>query len=385
MKIGAFIYGFTWGGATRRLLSLLGGFVQKGHQVELVVVDPSGPLASKLPDGVGLYPLKFGVLGRLFRFLPRRQRMSLSKFGLARYFRQDRVDVFLSAANHAHITSLSAKLLARSSTPFVLRLSSHVSASLKNSKKLAKRIRFLQAKRLYPNADLVIAVSRAVAQDLAQTVPISPDKIRVVYNPVYTSDLTEQARQSPDHPWLQDDRGRDVPVLLAAGRLRRQKGFDTIIRAVHLANRIKKMRLIILGEGKARGELERLVAELDMGNLVDLPGFKPNPASYMARADLFCHASTFEGLPGVVIEALATGCPVVCTDSPGGAREILEDGLYGLLAPVGDYQSFSKAIIQALDMTWDSEKLKKRASDFSLDKAVNGYLSAFEDILNKAK
>ncbi len=382
MKISAFIYGLTWGGATRRLLSLLGGFAERGNKVELVVVDSSGPLREEIPEGVRLYQLNQGPLGLIFPLLSRRGKMSLSKFALSRYMKTADFDLFLSAANHAHITALSAKVLSGSKRPFVLRLSSHVTVSLKKSRKLSKRIRFLQAKRLYPKADMIIAVSRAVKEDLAQAFSVDEARIKVVYNPVYSERLIELSKQPPGHPWLLSERGkRQVPVLLAAGRLRRQKGFSTIIKAVKIASSHKTLRLIILGEGKARRWLKRLIKEMGMETQVDMPGFVQNPISFMARADLFCHASTFEGLPGVVIEALATGCPVVCTDSPGGAREILEGGKCGLLVPVGDANSFSKAILEALDRRWQRDELISRARDFSLENAVKGYLSAFDQVL----
>ncbi len=382
MKISAFIYGLTWGGATRRLLSLLEGFSERGHQVELVVVDSSGPLWKEIPEGVRLYQLNQGPLGYIFPLLSRRSKMSFSKFALARYLKTADFDLFLSAANHAHVTALSAKVLSGSKRPFVLRLSSHVTASLKNSRKLSKRIRFLQAKRLYPKADMIIAVSRAVKDDLAQAFSINKARIKVVYNPVYSEKLRELSKKPPGHPWLLSERGkRQVPVLISAGRLRKQKGFSTIIKAVKIASVKKELRLIILGEGKARRWLTRLIKDMGMEAQVDMPGFVKNPVSYMARADLFCHASTFEGLPGVVIEALGTGCPVVCTDSPGGAREILGGGKYGLLVPVGDADSFSKAILEALDRRWQRDELINRASAFFLENAVKGYLSAFDQVL----
>ncbi len=382
MKIATFIYGLTWGGATRRLLTLLEGLVQRGHEIEFVVVDSSGPLVQEIPKGITLVTLEQGPLAFVFPYLSRRMKMSLSKFALAKYIRQSNADIFLSAANHAHITALYAKRLSGSDIPFVLRLSSHVTASLKKSRRLSKRIRFLQAKRLYPMADMVIAVSHAVATDLAKTLDIEKEKIKVVYNPVITKRLMEMARKPPEHPWLQRRRGhKRIPVVVAAGRLRRQKGFDIIVRAISSVISKRQVRLIILGEGKYRKKLEELVRALGLENMVDMPGYVPNPVSFMAKADLFCHASGFEGLPGVVIEALAAGCPVVCTDSPGGVSEILDGGRYGILVPVGDKEALAKGIIEGLDKDWNNDELKQRAMEFTCEKAVSGYLEVFGQLL----
>ncbi len=107
---------------------------------------------------------------------------------------------------------------------------------------------------------------------------------------------------------------------------------------------------------------------------VDLPGFATNPFQYMARAGVFVLSSGYEGLPGVLIQAMACGCPVVSTDCPSGPREILQDGAQGPLVPVGDDRVMADAILAALEAPPGCEKLKARAGDFSLDRAVDQYL-----------
>ncbi len=384
MRIGIFMYGLTWGGATRRIITLAKGFEERGHHVRLLVVEKEGHLSSTV-SGMDTVELNKGILKTIQKRFSKKRRIDLSRWALAQYLREaekDRgLDILLSAANHAHIAAISARLLSGTHIPLVIRISNHLTCSLKGQRGFRKRIRFLKACRLYPQADGFIAVSRQIAQDAAKATGIPKDKINVVYNPVFTPELLQEACQEPNHPWLRLRGAKGPKILLGAGRLVGQKDFATLVRAFKFAQDKTDLRLIILGEGKERPFLEKLISRLQLQDKVDLHGFVPNPVSFMARADLFCLSSRFEGLPGVIIEAMATGCPIVSTDSPGGAREILEDGRYGILVPTGDEQALAKAILKALDIDWDGEELKRRAESFSVDKAVKGYISLFEKVL----
>jgi glycosyltransferase involved in cell wall biosynthesis len=177
----------------------------------------------------------------------------------------------------------------------------------------------------------------------------------------------------------------DVPVVLGVGRLELRKGFATLVRAFARVRRQRPLRLMILGGGKtAKGEaadraaLEALIRELGVEDDVALPGFDPNPFGYMARASVFVLPSLYAGLPGVLIQAMACGCPVVSTDCPTGPREILEGGRYGPLVPVGDDVAMAEAIAGTLDAPTPAALLQRRAQDFSVDAAVSTYLALFQ-------
>ena len=137
-------------------------------------------------------------------------------------------------------------------------------------------------------------------------------------------------------------------MVLAAGRLVALKGFDTLLRAFARVRQQMPARLVILGEGSERSNLERLAAELGVAADVDMPGFDPNPFRYMKRAGVFVLSSRYEGLPNVLIQAMACGCPVVSTDCPNGPAEILDGGRYGPLVPVDDVEALAYAMAQAL-------------------------------------
>jgi glycosyltransferase involved in cell wall biosynthesis len=213
-----------------------------------------------------------------------------------------------------------------------------------------------------------------VAQDLSTATGIPRERISTIYNPVVPPELLTRAKAPLEHPWFEPD---SPPVLLGVGRLSAQKDFPTLLRAFARVRRLRPARLIILGEGKRPGyrpELLALARELGVGEDVQLPGFAENPYAYMARASVFVMSSAWEGLPSVLVEALACGCPVVSTDCPSGPREILQGGRYGRLVPVGDAEALAKAILATLDAPPDGEMLRTRGAEFSVGASTQRYL-----------
>jgi glycosyltransferase involved in cell wall biosynthesis len=163
-------------------------------------------------------------------------------------------------------------------------------------------------------------------------------------------------------------------VILAAGRLAPQKDYPTLIRAFAALSAGRDLRLIILGEGPERTALESLIQQLGLADRVSLPGFRDNPFAYMSRARLFVLSSAWEGLPGVLIQAMACGTPVVSTDCPSGPREVLADGRYGPLVPVGAVEALAVAMALTLEQPPEPERLKARAADYGLEPVTRRYL-----------
>ena len=164
------------------------------------------------------------------------------------------------------------------------------------------------------------------------------------------------------------------PLLLAAGRLAPAKDFATLLRAFARVRARRPVHLVILGEGGLRHTLEKQLRELGIEADVELHGFVDNPFAWMSRASLFVLSSAWEGSPGVLVEAMACGCPVVSTDCPSGPDEILDGGRYGRLVPVGDAAALTEAIATTLDATIDREALRARAREFDVDRAIERYL-----------
>jgi glycosyltransferase involved in cell wall biosynthesis len=222
----------------------------------------------------------------------------------------------------------------------------------------------------YPWADGVIAVSSGVADDLAATIGLSRDRIDFIYNPIDTTAVRQRAEEPFEHPWLAPG---EPPVVLGVGRLTAAKDFSVLVRAFAELRTQRRARLVILGEGELRPDLQALIAELGLPKDVIMPGFCDNPFVWMRRAEVFVLSSAWEGLPGTLIQAMACGTPVVSTDCPSGPAEILEKGKWGRLVPVGNAGALAQAILATLEDVTRPD-VASRAADFSIDSAVDGYL-----------
>lgn len=377
MHIAVFIYAMTGGGAQRRTLTLIKGFVDRGHRVDLVVVEPSGALQGEVPATVRCVPLKSRWVGCLPSRGLRKLKLFCCRWPLAAYLRRHRPDVLLSAASHTSLTALAARRLSGSGTPLVLRLSSHLTASHGGCLNLFNRVRYLTACRWLAEADAVIAVSKAIAEDIAQHTGVAWHRIRTIYNPVFTGDLVAKASAPLDHPWFEEG---GPPVILGVGRLAAHKDFPTLIKAFAVVRSRRPARLVILGEGGLRRDLTALARSLGVAADMDLPGYVNNPLAWMSRASVFVLPSSCEGLPGVLIEAMAAGCRVVSTDCPSGPAEILENGTHGRLVPVGDHVALAEAIATTLDAPHDPQRMRTRAADFSVNRAVDAYLEVLSQV-----
>jgi glycosyltransferase involved in cell wall biosynthesis len=381
--LAIFIYGLTGGGATRRALTLAREFAARGHRVDFVVVSGDGPLAKDFPPDVNLVILDSGAIraARRLSWRSRRNQLNLCVPALARYLRRERPDVLLSAANHAHMTAVWARRLARAPVPLVLRISNHLTQSHAGVGRRPRPIRLRMARHLYAWADAVITVSLSIGEDLSEHTALLPDRIFTIYNPMFAPEQLLQATTPLAHPWFAADQ---VPVILGAGRLAPQKDFPTLLQAFALLRRECRAHLVILGEGKKRTQLEAMARELGISDEVDFPGFVDNPYPWMAGASVFVLSSAWEGSPGVLIEAMACGCPVVSTDCPSGPDEILQHGTYGKLVPVGQAPALAAAILSTLNTPADATLLQQRAAEFSVDRAVDRYLEVLLKISGSA-
>lgn len=332
-KIALFLPSLGGGGAERIMLNLAAGLSARGIDVDLVLATATGEYLDHIPEAVRLVDL--GAT-RPLTAVP----------ALARYLRAQRPRALLATILNANLAALLAHRLAGVSTRLVIRESSTLSVDLVHMSPLN---RILTPRLIAWNSRRVhafVAPSLRAADDLAKTTGIPRAAIEVIYNPVVSDALRERATQPTRHRWLQ---GGDVPVIVGMGRLTRQKDFATLIRAFARVSRTMPARLIVLGEGEDRGDLEALCRQLGVAADVDLPGFVANPYALLSRARLFVLSSRWEGLPGALIEALACGARVVSTDCPSGPREILDDGRYGQLVPVEDEAALADAMRAALD------------------------------------
>lgn len=356
MKLALFMPSFRGGGAERVMLSLADGFVKQGHPVDVVVAQGEGPNAPGPAAGLRVVDLK---ARRVIAALPI----------LARYLYRESPEAMISALPHANVIAVWARCLASAPTRIVV--TEHSTASLFITTAEQRRARLLPflMRRAYRRADAIVAVSDGVADDLASLLRLDRGRIHRIYNPVITPRMLELAERPVDDPWFAPGQ---PPVILAAGRLCAPKDFATLVRAFAIVRSRRSARLVILGDGPDRGPLLALAATLGVTADVALPGFVGNPYPRMKAAAVFALSSRREGLPTVLLEAMACGTPVVSADCRSGPDEILERGRHGMLVPVGDVVRFADAIVSALDGS-AMPTAAERARSFSLEAALAGY------------
>lgn len=373
-RLALLISGLGLGGVQRTMLTLAGGLADRGLAVDLLVPDDRGPFRDQVPTNVRLVNLSRWWLRLPVIRARKRRRALLMAPAIADYLRRERPDALLSASHYVNLAALWGRSLAGTGTRLVISQRTQLSVAITNSKLPLLHRRPLLAwltRRYYPRADAIVAVSDGVADDLAIVAQLPRERIVTVYNPTDLAHIATRAAEPAPHPWLEDG---GAPVIVAVGRLAAQKDFTTLLRAFALLKAARAARLLILGEGRLRPQLEALAHELGIAGAVALPGYAENPFAALARARLYVLSSRYEGLPGALIQALACGCPVVSADCPSGPAEILDHGRYGRLVPVGDATTLAGAMAAALDETPDPQRQKTRAEYFSVDRAVDNYL-----------
>lgn len=356
-RIAVFLPALHGGGAERTMLTLANGFADTGQQVDLVLAQKTGPYVNDISDQVRLVDLK---ASGTFAAAP----------ALMRYLRREKPEAMVSALTRANIvTSICRRITGLPSRLVVIEQNTMSQWSQQGGWK-SRMSRFL-ARQVYPWATVVGGVSQGVVDDLVDVCNFSAEQFQVLYNPGATQDVQQRALETPNHPWFAEGQ---PPVLVAVGKLETQKDFPTLLRAFDLVRQQREARLIILGEGSLRSELERLVDTLNLNQHVELPGFQSNPYAFMASSAAFVLSSAHEGLPTVLVEALTCGCRVVATDCPSGPHEILRGGELGPLVPVGNVARLSEAMIDALDARFPKPS-REAWMPYTLDRVIESYLS----------
>jgi glycosyltransferase involved in cell wall biosynthesis len=360
IRIAFFLPALHGGGAERVMLNLAGAFAEdKNLTIDLVLAQAEGMLVSDIPPGVRLVNLN---ASRLITCLPQ----------LINYLHREKPKAMLSAMCHANVIAVLAKKIADSQTRLVISEHGMISKRAKHSSRYRERLLPYLMRCFYPLADKVVAVSKGVADDLIKTLGLSSHSVRVIYNPVISERLFASSLEKVSHRWLGPER---PAIILAVGRLVPEKDFATLIQAFALLRKWQQAKLIILGEGPERQKLSALIRTLNLDDEVDLPGFVANPYPYMRQTNLLVLSSLFEGLGNVLIEALAVGTPVVATDCPGGPAEILENGRWGKLVPLGDTNALAEAMAETLNNKAVSDKTQ-RLKDFNIKTVTEYYKEA---------
>jgi glycosyltransferase involved in cell wall biosynthesis len=318
------------GGAEKASAFLANEMASRGGAVDLVLMNANGAWINLVAQEVRIVDLKAA-------------RYAKSIFPFAKYLRANRPAAVYSQMYETVVFAAAAIKLAGYRPKLISTIRSTTSLRYVNTS-LKRRAVALLGKAVHRLAvDDIVAVSAGVKEDFSKFTGINPDRIKVISNFIDPS-LQPKALEPISHPWLAGN--ESCPVFLGVGSLKHEKGFDILIKAFAAVLQNHPAKLIILGEGHLRGALEALVADLGVGDHVDLLGFTANPYPYMARCSAFVLSSRVEGMPNVLVEALALNTKCIATDCPSGPREILPDRQ--MLVPVDDVPTLARAMAAAL-------------------------------------
>jgi glycosyltransferase involved in cell wall biosynthesis len=365
-KVAIFLPNLVNGGAERVLTYLANGLAHLGHRVDMVLIKAEGAYLADLCRDVRVVELASG-------------RAILSIVALARYLRRERPDVLFSGLEHVNMVAILARQLARVPTRTIPTI--HVPHAYRAQHNPTWHESLISAalKWVYPWAATIVAVSHGAAAELVETFGLTPQQVRVLYNPVLTAEMSALAGRPVSHPWFAPGQ---VPVIMGVGRLTSQKDFGTLIKAFARLRAEIPARLVILGEGEERPQLEQLVRELKLTEDVFLPGFEKDVFAYLARSSLFVLSSQYEALPTVLIEAMALGVPVVATNCQCGPAEILCQGEHGRLVPVGDVAALAHAMRETLSEP--HHKIPEHVlRPFYIDTAAQEYAKLIAEMCDK--
>ncbi len=339
------------GGAERVAILLAGAFAAEGVATDLVVCRAEGPLRQAVPPGCRLVDLGVG-------------RLRSAPLAIARYLISARPLALLPIMTEMNIAAALARLTLRTRPRMVWTVHNHLPARLGRERPLRASLMRACLRGLAPGAAAIVGVSEGVAEDLRRLLPRAAGRCRAIPNPV-----PEPEAFPPRRP----RRPAAVPCLVAVGRLTRQKNHALLIDAVAELRTRRPLRLEILGDGPLRLDLETRIARLGLEDTVALRGHVRDVPERLAAADLFVLSSDYEGLPLALLEAMAAGCPVVATDCPHGPAEVLENGRWGRLVPVGQTDALAAAILSALERPGPDPRPRARA--FALERTAAAYLS----------
>jgi len=352
-KVSLFISDLTIGGAERVAVNLAKGFISLDYDVDIVLVHKEGKFLEDVPESVNIIELDVSRI----RWCP---------LALAKYLRKERPKALISFMTGANVMAVLANKLVGS--PCKVIVTEHNTQTEKTSKSVRRDI--LLGKISYRFADNIVGVSSGVVNDVAEWSGIDNKKIYKIYNPSINENFIHKNREKPEHPWFNSP---EVPVILGAGRHTEQKNFKILLKGFSMFLSRCDGRLVLLGEGELTDEYIELSETLGISDKVHMPGFVEDPYPYIQHSNVFVLSSKWEGLSLVLIEAMGCGTPVVSTDCPNGPAEVLKNGKYGPLVPVGDPEALSDAIYDVLENPPEKEFLKERAKDFTIDKITKEY------------
>lgn len=365
-KITFLLTTFRLGGGERNMVNLANSFAEMGFEVDILVVKSVGQYKDQINSRVRIVDMD---ARRIFLSLP----------SVVSYLRKNAPYALFATDEYTHILALVSRIIARVDTQVVLRMGNMFSTLFSQYKGFKQRVAIpFIAKRIYKYADVVIANSFGVAQDVSFVFGIPIERIKVIYNPKDIQYIKKMSQEMSGHEWLDN---KTTPIVLFVGRLREQKDIPTLLRAFAGSYKQTGARLVLIGSGRDETKLRTLVEDLSIGDIVSFHGYAENPYAFMKKCDVFVTTSLWEGFSNSLQEATVCGSAIVATDCSSGPREILapdtellhritegiEYARYGVLVPVEDVDATASAIKDLLSSSDKLVSYKEKSTERGLD------------------
>lgn len=366
MRVAIFVDNFSATGVVINAIAIAGYLRDRGCVVQLIANQAEGALIDSIPRGitvVGLLPTGSGGSSR-------RGRLRRSVLTFRKRLKEFAPDVLFSAGNHGHLVSALVSL-ALPGCRTIVRISNDLDHMVngKPMRPLSRLWRVSKFRAVAALADKLVFVSRHLARSKAVLGSAAIRKAVVIPNGVDVAAVRHRAQESCFHPWL-TDRDR-VPLVLAVGRLALQKNFANLLRAIAIARQIRPLRLLLIGSGPLRDELERQAGTLGIQDAVEIIRPIANPMPFLARSSVVALPSWWEGSSNVLLEALACGTPVVASRTAGNAEDVLDFGRYGLLIDPDDAEGMAAALL--IQTSQEAQFPGDRALEFSREATLRAY------------
>jgi len=352
------------GGAERVIADLAQEFSCQGHNVTAVVHS----YKNEYYNANSGFPLI-----NLGRYLPKffKPRTLFCLFGLLKHIYNKNPDIIFTTGLYHNLILLLVKKIFRLPICVIIRETNTLTTQYNQFQSRKEKILLKLIRWLYPSAGHIICPSQGVKKDLQALIP-EIKKITVIHNPINYK-LIVSAKNEP----LPDITLKKEGYIVGVGRLVPHKRFDLLIQAWAPIYHEIGLKLVLLGEGPHQDNLQQLARSLKVEKGLIFAGFDANPFKYMAKAKLFVLSSDYEGLPNVLIQAMVCGVPVISSNCPSGPSEILNNGEYGLLFPVGDLDALHQAIKKQLNAPLQPPQWKEMKEKFGLQQITQQYLDIF--------
>lgn len=352
------------GGAEHFMVRLANGLAERGVKVNLLVANAVGPNLTRVSSAVNIVDFK---CQRIYKVLPK----------LINFLRKNEYKVFLSTLDHANIIAIIAHIFLNKKIKLFIRQATVLKLGKQHRNSFKSRIVIWLLTRLSRRTNSVIVTSKVMKIEFLHESKISHDKVIIIPNPVELKEVKLLSKEPIIHPWFLKNQ---LPIVIAVGRLESVKGFDKLILAFSKLLKKTPARLVILGEGSLREQLEKKISDLGIDDHVWMPGFVDNIYPYLSSSKIFALTSQYEGFPNGMLEAMACGANIVAFNCPGGVSEILENGRWGCLVPQGDVIGLSQFMFSTLRDLSENKELPDvilRAHDFSIDIIIDKYMKIF--------